>query len=105
VAETRYTVAVTFPDAALAGAWLGWLKAGHVAAVMKGGAVSAEVVKLAGMPESYEVVYRFRSRGDFDIYDREIAPGLREEGQKLFPTEKGITYRRQVAEVVGRFSS
>ena len=103
MAEIRYAVAVTFPNNALAGDWLAWLRAGHVAAVIQGGAVSAEVVKLAGVPESYEVVYRFRSRGDFDIYDREIAPALREEGLKLFPIEKGITYRRQVAEVSDRF--
>jgi hypothetical protein len=100
MAEIRYTVAATFPDDATAERWLAWLRGGHVADVMSGGATAAEIVKVDGDTREYEVVYRFPAREAFDRYIRVFAPALRAEGLKLFPPESGVTYRRQVAEVV-----
>jgi hypothetical protein len=91
-----YTVAVTFADEALAEAWLRWLREGHVADVMAGGAIAAEIVHMDGGPHAYEVRYRFPTREVFARYEVEHAPRLRAEGLRLFPTEKGVTYRRTV---------
>ena len=102
--EIRYTVACTFTDLATVSRWLEWLRNGHIAAVLAGGAMSAEVVAIDGMPHGMEVVYCFPSRSAFERYEREFAPALRAEGQQLFPTASGIEYRRTVAEVVDRFA-
>ena len=101
--EIRYTVACTFTDSATVSRWLEWLRNGHIAAVIAGGATSAEVVAIDGTPHAMEVVYRFPNRSAFERYEREFAPALREEGQKLFPATSGILYRRVVAEVVDCF--
>ncbi len=96
-----YTVAVTFADAALADEWLRWLKGGHLADVLAGGAVEAEVVELDGPPRSFEARYRFPSQRAFEAYERDHAPRLRAEGLRLFPVEKGVTYRLTVVRVRG----
>jgi hypothetical protein len=103
MAAVAYTVAVTFADGALAGEWLRWLRDGHVAEVLAGGAADAEVVELDGPPFSYEVRYHFPSREAFDRYEREHAPRLRAEGLRRFPPEKGITYCRSAGRVLGHF--
>ena len=102
--EIRYTIACTFTDSATVARWLDWLRTGHVAAVIAGGATSAEVVAVDGTPHAMEVVYRFPNRSAFERYEREFAPALRAEGQQLFPAASGIEYRRTVAEVVDRFA-
>jgi len=100
--RVAYTVAVTFSDPALAEGWLAWLRGGHIAQVIAGGATDAEVVELdAEAGRSFEVRYRFPSRDAFARYEREFAPRLREEGARLFPQEKGVAYRRAVGEERG----
>ena len=101
--EIRYAVGVTFPNPDIAPRWLAWLRTGHVAAVMAGGATSAEAVSVDGTPNAFEVVYRFPSRADFERYEQEFAPALRAEGQSLFPASSGIVYRRTVAVIIERF--
>jgi hypothetical protein len=97
-----YTVAVTFSDAATADAWRAWLRDGHVADVMAGGAVAAEVVRIDGGPR-FEVRYRFPSREAFERYEREHAPRLRAEGRAKFPPEQGIAYERSTAELLDAY--
>ncbi len=97
MSEIAYTVTATFADAALAEAWLRWLRGGHVAAVLAGGAERAEIVALDDPPLCYEVRYHFPSREAYERYEREPAPRLRAEGQSLFPT--GIRYGRSVGAV------
>jgi dipeptidase E len=93
--KLAYTVAVTFTDPALAQQWLAWLRGGHIAAVLAGGAEHAEVIELEGGEAlTFEVRYRFPSREAFAVYERDRAPRLRAEGTSLFPPEKGVTYRR-----------
>jgi hypothetical protein len=98
-----YTVAVTFQDGALAEEWLRWLREGHVADVLACGATSAEIVALDTPSHAYEVRYRFPSRAAFERYEQEHAPRLRGEGLRLFPVEKGVSYRRSVGIIQDTF--
>jgi hypothetical protein len=100
MAEVCYTVAATFADAGLTEAWLHWLREGHIASVLAGGATCAEILLMDGTPHSYEVRYRFPSREAFQRYEQEHAPRLRAEGLRLFPVEKGVSYRRSLGEVL-----
>jgi hypothetical protein len=97
--EIAYTVAVTFTDPALVEPWLRWLRDGHVADVLAGGATFAAVVAMDSPPHAYEVHYLFPSREAFERYQREHAPRLREEGLRLFGPEKGVSYRRSTGVV------
>lgn len=96
-----YTVAVTFTDPALVEDWLLWLREGHIADVVAGGATGAEIVQMESPPHTFEVRYRFPSREVFAAYERDHAPRLRAEGLRLFPVEKGMSYRRSVGMVIG----
>src|SRR5262245_51181790 len=99
MSEIAYTVAVTFREPALAEAWLAWLRGGHIAEVLAGGATRAEIVAMDGAENAYEVRYRFPSRAAFEVYERDHAPRLRAEGLELFPVEKGVQYRRTLGEI------
>ena len=98
-----YTVAVTFANQTQVDAWLHWLREGHIADVMAGGAAAAEIVQMDTPALTYEVRYRFPSRDAFAAYERDFAPRLRAEGLRLFPTDQGISYRRSVGMIVGKF--
>jgi hypothetical protein len=98
-----YTVAVTFSDPTLVEPWLRWLRGGHIADVLTGGATHAEIVALDTPAHAFEVRYRFPSREVFERYERDHAPRLRAEGLALFPVEKGIRYSRSVGVVVDEF--
>jgi hypothetical protein len=101
--ETVYTVLATLPDATTAEEWLGWLREGHIAAILASGATAAEIIAVDGPAHLFEVRYRFSSREAFDRYEREIAPRLRAEGMQRFPAERGIVYRRSVGVVRDKF--
>jgi hypothetical protein len=103
MAEIAYTVTATFPDPEVADAWLRWLRDGHIAAVLAGGASSAHIVALDAPALCYEVLYRFPSREAFDRYEKDHAPRLRAEGLSLFPLERGIAYRRSVGIITDEF--
>lgn len=97
--QITYTVRCRIADPAQAAAWLDWLKNGHIADVMRGGALRGQIVK---MDEEgvYEVRYVFADRASFDRYLKDFAPALREEGVKLFPPGAGFEYSRIVGEVL-----
>jgi dipeptidase E len=98
--RVAYTVTVTFTDPALAESWLAWLRGGHLAAVLAGGAEHAEIVEQdAVQGRAFEVRYRFASRKALEAYERDRAPALRAEGLRLFPPEKGVTYQRSTGTV------
>ena len=103
MAVVAYTVAVTFENAVLADEWLRWLREGHIADVLAGGATDAEIIELDGSGRAFDVRYHFPSREVFARYERDHAPQLRAEGLQYFPVEKGVTCRRSVGEVVGTF--
>src|SRR5215208_2845410 len=100
VQPVSYVVAVTFQDRALAGAWLRWLKEGHVAEVIQGGATQAEIVAIDGGEHSFEVRYEFPSRDAFAAYERDHAPRLRAEGLAKFPVERGVIYKRSLGTIL-----
>ena len=102
-AMIAYTVEVTFADTSLVESWLAWLHGGHLAQVIAGGAVDAELIEVdSPQGRAFEVRYHFASREAFDHYEREHAPRLRGEGLRMFPPEKGISYRRTVGVVSKR---
>jgi hypothetical protein len=108
--QLAYTFYTTFTDSSLADEWLRWLRDGHVAEVMNGGATDAEIIELDAPPDAlsgtraFEVRYHFASRADFARYEKDHAPRLRAEGLKLFPVERGVSYRRAVGTVLTRTS-
>ncbi|MHC5024455.1 MAG: DUF4286 family protein [Planctomycetota bacterium] len=97
-----YTVQCTFDDPAVADEWISWLKSEHLADVRAAGALDAEVIRLDGEEHHVEVRYHFDSREDFELYEREHAPGLREEGLQRFPPERGLQYARSMGDVVAK---
>lgn len=97
-----YGVSATFATRAVADEWLAWLKGGHIAACLAaGGALDAVII--ASDDLTYEVRYRYLSRHAFAVYERDHAPRLRAEGLRLFPVERGITYRRSMGIAVDYF--
>lgn len=105
--EVHYTVGVTFRDAATAQEWLAWLRDGHIAEVLQGGATAAVIVQMDGAAEDsglvLEVRYRFPSRIAFATYMQNHAPRLRAEGLARFPVERGIAYHRTVGVALASF--
>lgn len=100
-----YTVSVEFSDPTVAEEWLEWLKAGHLAEVLAGGAADAEVIELIVPPprRRFEVRYHFADADAFAIYEREHAPRLRADGLARFPPERGVSYQRSTGQVLGRW--
>ncbi len=107
-ASLSYTVAVSFTDPALADAWLAWMRGGHVVDVMACGALAAEIVEMdappAGVERHFEVRYRFPTRQSFLEYEQNHAPRLRAEGLAMFPTAKGVAYRRTLGVSIEQYS-
>jgi hypothetical protein len=95
-----YTVTATFAREVVADDWLRWLRGGHVAEVLAGGATDAEIVKLDGDVIAFDVRYHFPSRDAFSRYENDQAPRLRADGLRRFPPEKGVAYRRSTGEVI-----
>jgi hypothetical protein len=95
-----YTVRCAFEDPEVAGEWTQWLLSEHLDDVVAAGAASAELVRLDGEDTALEARYRFESRDAYERYEREEAPRLREEGLRLFPLSRGLTYTRTVGEIL-----
>jgi hypothetical protein len=103
VERLAYTVVARFPDEVIRDEYVEWLRRGHVAQVIKGGATSAAIVILdraAADPIEIEVRYLFPSRAVFDAYVERHAPALRSEGLAKFPPERGVTFRRTIGRAI-----
>jgi hypothetical protein len=102
MAAIAYSVIATLPDQSTAREYTAWLEDGHVDEVIKHGAHSAMIVRLTDPPTPIQVEtrYIFANRQVFDRYISNAAPGLRAEGLRRFPPERGITFERRVGEVV-----
>ena len=98
-----YTVRATLPTVPQRGRFLSWLVPNHVLAVKAGGAEGVRVVlpdrANEGAPAVVETQYVFPSRKAFDTYVRDHAPAMRADALKHFPSESGVTFERQVAEI------
>ncbi len=99
----RYTVQCEFTegDENLVARWLDWLLPKHIQDVIDCGAISGEVIKLDSERPTFAINYSFLSRADFDLYERDHAPRLRDEGMSLFPHSLGLVYMRSTAEILG----
>lgn len=92
-----YTVLATLPDEPTAREYIGWLEAGHLQAVLKGGATQAQIVRLqpGNEPIQIETRYLFPNQQVFDRYVAEVAPALRADGVRRFPPERGVRMERR----------
>ena len=93
-----YTVHAQFDAPDVAAEWVAWLKDGHFADVMKGGALEAMVVQLE--PLKLEARYLFADRAAFTKYEQETAPKLRAEGLSKFPATRGVRMSRSMGDVL-----
>lgn len=90
-----------FSDAKTLAEYVDWLRFGHTAAVIAGGAESGVIVRIIepGSPLTVEAHYTFKDRDAFERYVRVAAPALRADGLRLFG-DRGIEFRRSVGELV-----
>jgi hypothetical protein len=97
-----YTVRATLPDKPVADEYIAWLQDGHIQAVIKGGAASAEIVQITdpAAPIRVEARYIFQDRAALDRYFRDSAPALRAEGLAKFPPSRGIALERMIGQLV-----
>lgn len=111
--ETIYAVTATLPVPEVAQAYVRWLLEGHVQEVIRGGAASAEVVRLdpdpsqpSGGPVLVVSRYVFPTREAYDRYAAEHAPRLRAEGLAKFGPGAGrhaASFARTLGTTLGRF--
>ena len=101
MAETfLYSVRSSFTNAEVRADFIAWLKGGHLADVVRAGALDAEMVELEaadGAPGEVETRYHFASREAFDAYANGPAVPLRAEGAARFPPSRGIVMQRGFA--------
>lgn len=96
-----YTVTASLPTKELRERYVAWLRDGHVAQVLAGGASCAEVVALDGDAAPYRVQsrYWFSDHAALARYVAEVAPALRAEGLALF-ANAGVTFARDQGVIV-----
>ena len=96
-----YFVRVTFSNAAVRAKFVEWLRGGHLAEVVRAGALDAELVEreLAtdappGALRPIEARYHFASHAAFETYANGPAVALRAQGAALFPPTSGVVMTR-----------
>ncbi|MBX3389749.1 MAG: DUF4286 family protein [Phycisphaeraceae bacterium] len=100
-----YTVLATFPDEPTAREYIDWLLGGHIGAVLRGGASSAQIIRNQSEPIQVEIRYLFPNQQVFDRYVAEVAPGLRADGIRRFPPERGIRMERRSGVILNQHQS
>jgi hypothetical protein len=104
----RYTVGIDCAAAAVHARFLTWLEHVHIAEVLAAGASGAELLELAASAPgrahgTIEVRYRFATRGAFEAYLREHAPGLRASGLAQLEPGDQVQFTRSAAELIAAF--
>ncbi|MDX2132507.1 MAG: DUF4286 family protein [Planctomycetota bacterium] len=99
--QVVYTVAAFLPDDAVRQEYVRWLQDGHTAAVVRGGALAAEVVLVLEPAAPPQVItrYVFPDRAAYDRYVAEVAPALRAEGVQRFGT-RGVRFERTLGTIL-----
>ncbi|QYU70445.1 DUF4286 family protein [Leptolyngbya sp. 15MV] len=100
-----YIVTATLPDSQTADRYLRWLtEGGHLADVLRHGALSAQVIRLddAGPAPVLETRYLFPNQDRLNTYIREHAPALRAQGLSLFPPSSGVVFHRRSGPVLAQ---
>ncbi len=104
-----YEVVATLPNEAVADRYVRWMLDGHAAAVVAGGARTAQVDRLTGdqdqAPIRVRSRYEFANMRAFESYVEHHAPALRAEGQRFFPAAEGVDFSRSVWARLGRFDA
>lgn len=68
--------------------WLKWMKTKHVPDVIGTGLVkSFQILKPDSENTLYLFHYHFDSRGDFESYQKDFAPGMKARPAKAFPDQ------------------
>ncbi len=98
VSSFIYTVTAEFDAPEVASEWVEWLREGHLADVISGGAREAAVIVLG--PLQFQARYVFDDAGAFAKYEKESAPKLRAEGLRKFPASRGVRMSRSTGEVL-----
>ena len=98
-----YSVKSVFEDAAVAKEYAAWLTDGHLADVIKGGALHAWLVQTG--PLEFEARYLFADAAAFARYEKDHAPALRAEGLAKFPASRGVKMTRAQGEVLLHLSA
>lgn len=99
-----YSVRSRFTNHEVRAEFIAWLAGGHLADVVKAGALDAELVEFepdaergADAPGDVESRYRFASREAYEAYAAGPAVALRAEGIAKFPPSRGIAMTRGYA--------
>ena len=95
-----YSVRSRFTNAEVREEFLAWLRGGHLADVVRAGALDAEIVEFEaadGAIGEVETRYHFASRDAFEAYAAGPAVALRAEGAARFPATRGIVMTRGFA--------
>ena len=82
----------------MAAEWVAWLRDGHLAEVIAGGALEGAVVQLG--PLQFQARYLFADAAAFAKYEQVSAPKLRAEGSAKFPATRGVRMSRFTGAVV-----
>jgi hypothetical protein len=99
MAQFAYTIFCELPSEQVAADWVEWLTTGgHMKQIKEKGATDAYLIQHE--PLKYEARYIFPSREAFEVYEKEHAPALREDGIRKFPPELGLKYQRTTGTVV-----
>ena len=103
--QITYSVICKIDFETLAQDWLDWLNDDHIEKVIKGGASSAQIIKLDKASDDqpyviYEIRYLFDNREAFDNYIENHATQLRLEGLEIFPPTDGFHYERKSGEII-----
>lgn len=105
-ARFLYSVRSRFSNREVRAEFVAWLAGGHLADVVKAGALDAELVEFEPETEAgigdVESRYHFASRESFEAYAAGPAVALRAEGMAKFPPERGIVMTRGFARSVVR---
>jgi len=102
-----YAVIATLPDQSATDDYVGWLRSGHLSAVLAGGATTAQIIAIErtpndGLPAAARRVmtqYAFPDRQAFDDYVAHHAPALRADGLSRFGPDRGVRFERLVGEI------
>jgi hypothetical protein len=92
-----YTVIVDLPDVQTRKGYVQWLANDHLAKVIDGGAIGADVIEIdADRVAQVEIRYKFANMADLDVYLRDHAPKLRAEGLAKWGSVAGMSIRRTI---------
>jgi hypothetical protein len=103
-----YSVRSSFSNHEIRAEFIAWLAGGHLADVVKAGALAAELVEFEpesapepgrtpDAPGDVESRYHFASREAYEAYAAGPAVALRAEGLARFPPSRGIAMTRGYA--------